>query len=988
MAVELAAAYVSIVPSAKGITANLRKEMGGPVSAIGSEAGRGFASNMVSGLGDLGSRITSTVGKGVKVGIGAVGAVVAAGLWGGMQRALDREDAIITFRRMGLNDANITQLTDAIDRALQGTPIANPEGFALAGRFLAQGFDSADIPGIVATIADMSSVGNRSFQEMADVMVAAAGAGRLTAAELNRLGDVPLNKVAAELGMTEREMRDMVSAGDLTAEAFLGAFAAVDEFSGAAKDPTTRVAFSNLRTAVSALGEQFLSPLLGEGGVAQQAMLSLREVVSSAGPFVSDLGERFSGWLIPAVQSAAGWFTGTLVPAVRSVVQWFGENREAIGRVVSAVGPAVAAIGALATTVHLVGSALRFLGMSSPVGILMALTAAVVYAWQNSETFRSVVTTVGETLWSLRYVIAGIATAITATYIPAMVRSAAASVAASASKVKAWAAARIAVVSSVAAQIRYMGFAIRYYVTLAAQAVASAGRQAAAWASTQVAAMAAHLRTLPIYAAVVAQWLRMQVAAAASATRIAASWVLGHVTGAATAMASFAVSVAATVAGWVRMGVQSMLQGARMAAAWVLAMGPVGWIIATVVGLVALIVANWDTVVEWTRKAWDWVVGAVTGAWEWIKDTTSAAVTAVVGFFTNLRDRAVSLATNLRDRVADFFGNLRDRVVSTVTTLRDRVTAAFGALRDATIGRITGMRDSVVSTVSNLRDNVVGAVGSLRDGAVSRFTDARDRLVERASALRDSVGGAFGTMRDRAAEAVGALRDRATSAFGALPGPIQSAMSSVSSAVGTAFSTARDMVSNYLGLIKDIVRGDADAVVDRIRGMKDRIVSFFSNAGTWLLNAGKQILKGLTDGIKSMASAPVDAVRGVATRIRNMLPGSPVKEGPLTTLNRGHAGSQIVKMVADGMTSNISALSSAAEQVARAALIDVGTEGVPPIGSMSPVAAQRVRAAEVTSAATEQRDDRELLARIARAVERSYIVDGDSAEAARLALRR
>ena len=256
----------------------------------------------MSGLDSLGGRIVGVASKGMKAAGVAAGAVIGGGLWGGLQRALDREDAILTFRRMGLDDRNISQLTDSIDKALSGTPIANPEGFSLAGRFLAQGFETADIPGIVATIADMSAVGNRSFQEMADVMVAAAGAGRLTAAELNRLGDVPLGKVAAELGMTETELRKMVSEGDLTAEAFIGAFAAVDEFSGAAKDPSTRVAFSNLRTAVSALGEQFLSPLLGEGGVAQRAMLSLREVVSSAGPFVSDLGQRFADRLKPAVQ--------------------------------------------------------------------------------------------------------------------------------------------------------------------------------------------------------------------------------------------------------------------------------------------------------------------------------------------------------------------------------------------------------------------------------------------------------------------------------------------------------------------------------------------------------------------------------------------------------------------------------------------------------------------------------------------------------------
>lgn len=393
MAVELATAYVSIVPSAKGIQGKLREELGGPAAKVGDEAGSGFmrnfGSNVVSGLDDLGGRIVSWASRGLAVAGATAGAVVGVGLWGGLQRALDREDAIVSFRRMGLDDANIVQLTDSIDQALRGTPITNPEGFALAGRFLAQGFDSADIPGLVATLADMATVGNRSFAEMGDVMVAAAGQGRITAAELRRLGDLPLGRVAAELGMTESEMRDMVSAGELTAEAFMTAFAAIDDFSGAAKDATTRVAWANLRTQIAAIGEQFLGPLLGEGGAAQRALLSLREHVAGLGPVAADLGQRFADWLVPAVQRLGEFLSGTLIPALERGWEWFQANRETLRAVAEAAAPVIAAIGGIAVAVNLVGRL-------TPFGIIITavslLATGIQYAWQNSERFREIVT--------------------------------------------------------------------------------------------------------------------------------------------------------------------------------------------------------------------------------------------------------------------------------------------------------------------------------------------------------------------------------------------------------------------------------------------------------------------------------------------------------------------------------------------------------------------------------------------------------------------
>ena len=41
------------------------------------------------------------------------------------------------------------------------------------------------------------------------------------------------------------------------------------------------------------------------------------------------------------------------------------------------------------------------------------------------------------------------------------------------------------------------------------------------------------------------------------------------------------------VAAWVLLGAQSLLQAARVAAAWLIAMGPIGLVIAAVVGLMA-----------------------------------------------------------------------------------------------------------------------------------------------------------------------------------------------------------------------------------------------------------------------------------------------------------------------------------------------------------------------------------------------------------------
>ncbi len=56
--------------------------------------------------------------------------------------------------------------------------------------------------------------------------------------------------------------------------------------------------------------------------------------------------------------------------------------------------------------------------------------------------------------------------------------------------------------------------------------------------------------------------------------------------------------------------------------------------------------------------------------------------------------------------------------------------------------------------------------------------------------------------------------------------------------------------------------------------------------GISLFDAGAKLVKTLWEGIKSMANKPVEAFKDIVQRIRNMLPFSPAKEGPLKDIHR------------------------------------------------------------------------------------------------------
>ncbi|MFI9066293.1 phage tail tape measure protein [Streptomyces sp. NPDC053429] len=160
------------------------------------------------------------------------------------------------------------------------------------------------------------------------------------------------------------------------------------------------------------------------------------------------------------------------------------------------------------------------------------------------------------------------------------------------------------------------------------------------WATQTAAGAVAAARFVALNVMMLAGWLSQGAGAAAAALRVVGAWVL--------------------------MGTQSLIQGARMAAAWLIAMGPVGLIIAAVVGIVALVVANWDTIVSATSAAWDWVwgklkwvgqmildfflnwtlVGLIIKHWDAIKSGTVSAWNATVEWVRGIPGRIVDFFLN------------------------------------------------------------------------------------------------------------------------------------------------------------------------------------------------------------------------------------------------------------------------------------------------------------------------------------------------------
>lgn len=97
---------------------------------------------------------------------------------------------------------------------------------------------------------------------------------------------------------------------------------------------------------------------------------------------------------------------------------------------------------------------------------------------------------------------------------------------------------------------------------------------------------------------------------------------------------------------------------------------------------------------------------------------------------------------------------------------------------------------------------------------------------------------------------------------------------------------------------------------------RKRIMNALPSASDFY-SRGKALIRGFTNGIKSLASRPAKAVKKIAKRVRDKLPFSPAKEGPLADLDE--TGPALVEELASGMEGSLARAEGASSRVADAA---------------------------------------------------------------------
>lgn len=279
MATEVGAAYVRLLPSMRGFTAEAASGLKRSLESAGRDAGpkggeaaaKGFSGAFQRGLNNVGGIVKRTMGRATKT-LGVAG-VAAAGLIGtlGVKRLIGLENANKQLQQMGLNTKQIDGLMSQLLKVVKGTPFALSDAAGAMSAMVSSGTKLNRVQKVMEMMTDAAAFAQKPLSEVQRVFQKIQSQGKVQGDEIMSIAEMGLPAfqiLSKGAGKSVDQIRERIKEGKLTADEFFAAwekgakgFGAQNiKIEGAAKSAgdTTQGALANMRAAFGRLGETVL----------------------------------------------------------------------------------------------------------------------------------------------------------------------------------------------------------------------------------------------------------------------------------------------------------------------------------------------------------------------------------------------------------------------------------------------------------------------------------------------------------------------------------------------------------------------------------------------------------------------------------------------------------------------------------------------------------------------------------------------------------
>src|SRR5690606_18414102 len=318
MAVELASAYISLVPSLRGAEKAIEKQLGGAAD----KTSKSFAGRFSSGA-------TKWMRRGGLAIAGAATAAMGLALKKGFDRLTGIENAQAKLSGLGHSAQGVKRIVDDALASVKGTAFGLDEAASVAASAVASGVKPGkDLERTLKLVADAATISGSSMGDMGLIFNKVAASNKVQGeviAQLSERGIPIIQLLSKELGTSAAETVKLASQGKINFDTFRKAMEAGMGGAALKSGSTFKGALANVQAALGRLGASVLTGVFPQ---IRDGMNGLIPILDSLGPAATKAGEVLGAAF--ARTAAVVKSLGSAIGAVGTIL-FKGDFNKAVG---------------------------------------------------------------------------------------------------------------------------------------------------------------------------------------------------------------------------------------------------------------------------------------------------------------------------------------------------------------------------------------------------------------------------------------------------------------------------------------------------------------------------------------------------------------------------------------------------------------------------------------------------------------------------------
>lgn len=281
---------------------------------------------------------------------------------------------------------------------------------------------------------------------------------------------------------------------------------------------------------------------------------------------------------------------------------------------------------------------------------------------------------------------------------------------------------------------------------------------------------------------------------------------------------------------------------------------------------------------DWIRKIQetiDWIKGLFNSTGEAKQGVTSnlnaiqgpfKALSKVAGTvseaFQTWKQNVTNITQNAKDKLIEIWNAIKERLGNIVDGIRDRIRNVWDSIRDRVREINDALRDKVREIWDAMRDKIKDILNSIKDFVREKWDAVRDKVREINDAIRDKVREIWDAMRDKVRDILSSIREFVREKWDAIRDKVREVNDAIRDKVREIWDSVRDNIRDKIAAAVDIVR---EKMGNMLEAVKDKVAAF--------IQAGKDLMMGLANGIRQGGVQAVAAIAGVAIEVVNKAKG-------------------------------------------------------------------------------------------------------------------